>query len=58
MKKIGGYPHNEYPTDMDMGMEQIFIQRVGYGVATTRTLPAPLTSLVVIWPHRRQLARC
>ena len=45
MKKIDGYPHNGYPTDMGMGMGQIFIQRVGYGGATTRTLPAPLTSL-------------
>jgi len=45
-KKIDGYPHNGYPTDMDMGTWQIFIQRVGYGGATTRTLPAPLTSLV------------
>jgi len=47
MKKIDGYPHNEYPTDMDMGTGQIFIQRVGYGGATTRTLPAPLTSLIL-----------
>jgi len=31
---------------MDMGMGQIFIQRVGYEGATTCTLPAPLTSLV------------
>jgi len=46
MKKIDGYPHNGYPTDMGTGTGQIFIQRVGYGGATTRTLPAPLTSLV------------
>ena len=45
MKKIHGYPHNGYPTDMDMGTGRIFIQRVGYGEATTRSLPAPLTSL-------------
>jgi len=45
MKKIGGYPQNGYPTDMDTGTGQIFIQRVGYVGATTRTLPAPLTSL-------------
>ena len=45
MKKIDGYPHNRYPTDMGMGTGQIFIQRVGYGGATTRILPAPLTSL-------------
>jgi len=45
MKKIGGYPHNGCPTDMSTGTRQIFIQRVGYRGATTRTLPAPLTSL-------------
>jgi len=43
MRKIGGYPHNGYPTDMGTGTGQIFIQQVGYGGATTRTLPAPLT---------------
>jgi len=42
MKKIGGYPHNGYPTDMDTDTRQIFIQYVG---AITRTLPTPLTSL-------------
>jgi len=47
MKKIGGYPHNGYPTDMDTSTGQIFIQRVGYERATTCTLPAPLTSLGV-----------
>jgi len=31
-----------------MGTGRIFIQRVGYGGATTRTLPAPLTSLGLI----------
>jgi len=46
MKKIGGYPHNGYLTDMDIGTGRIFIQRVGYEGATTRTLPAPLTSLL------------
>jgi len=46
MKKIDGYPHNGYPTDMGTGTGQIFIQRVGYGGATTCTLPAPLTSLL------------
>jgi len=50
MKKIDGYPHNGYPTDMGMGTGQIFIQRVGYGGATTRTLPAPLTSLGGLLP--------
>jgi len=44
MKKIGGYPHNGYPTNMDTG--QIFIPRIGYEGATTRTLPALLTSLI------------
>jgi len=47
MKKIDGYPHNGYPTDMGTGTGQIFIQRVGYGGATTRTLPAPLTSFTI-----------
>jgi len=46
MKKIGGYPHNGYLMDMDTGMGKIFIQRVGYELATTRTLLVPLTSLV------------
>jgi len=32
---------------MGTGMRRIFIQRVGYGGTTTRTLPAPLTSLLV-----------
>ena len=45
MKKIDGYLHNGYPTNMDTGTWRIFIQRVGYGEATTRSLPAPLTSL-------------
>jgi len=45
MKKIDGYPHNGYPTDMGMGTGRIFIQWVGYGGTTTRTLPASLTSL-------------
>ena len=48
MKKIDGYPHNRYPTDMSTDTGWIFIQRVGYGGATTRTLPAPLTSLLII----------
>jgi len=43
MKKIDGYPHNGYPTDMGTGTRRIFIQWVGYGGTTTRTLPAPLT---------------
>ena len=30
---------------MDIGTRRIFIQQVGYEEATTRTLPAPLTSL-------------
>jgi len=39
MKKIGGYQHNGYPTDMGTGTRQIFIKWIGYGGATTRTLP-------------------
>jgi len=49
MKKIGGYPHSGYPTDMGTGTRQIFIQRIGYGGATIRTLPTPLTSLGMSW---------
>jgi len=45
MKKIDGYPYNGYPMDMGTGTGRIFIQRVGYEGATTRTLRAPLTSL-------------
>jgi len=29
------------------GTEHIFIQWIGYGGTTTRTLPAPLTSLII-----------
>jgi len=47
MKKIDGNPHNGYPTDMGTGTGQIFVQRIRYGGTTTRTLPAPLTSLPV-----------
>jgi len=47
MKKMDGYPHNRYLTDMNTGTGWKFIQRVGYGGATTRTLPAPLTSLIL-----------
>jgi len=45
---MDGYPHNGYLTDMDTDTDtrQIFIQRIGYGGATTRTLPVPLTSLI------------
>jgi len=52
MKKIDGYPHNRYPTDMDTGTGQIFIQRIGYGGGTTRILPIPLTSLPVTY-HKK-----
>jgi len=47
MKKIGRYPHNEYPTDKGTSTGQIFIQQVGYMGAITRTLPVPLTSLIL-----------
>jgi len=33
---------------MGTGTKQIFIQQVGYGGATTRTLPTPLTSLTAM----------
>ena len=60
MKKIHGYPHNGYPTDMGTG--RIFMERVGYGRATTRTLPAPLTSLRVrndynLWKTKKTMRR-
>jgi len=29
MKKIDGYPHNGYPTDMGTDTVRIFIQRIG-----------------------------
>ena len=47
VKKLCGYSHNGYPIYMSTGTgtRQIFIQRVGYGGATNRTLAAPLTSL-------------
>jgi len=41
MKKIDEYPHNEYPTDMGTGTRRILSNG-------THTLPAPLTSLVII----------
>ena len=45
IKKICEYPHNGY-SHTDMGrVRDKYIQRVGYEGATTRTLPAPLTSL-------------
>jgi len=47
IKNIGGYQHNGYPTDIGTGTRHIFIQRVGYGGATTRTLPASLTFLII-----------
>ena len=46
-KKLCEYPHNGYPTDMDMGTGRIFNQQVRYEGATTRTIPAQLTSLAI-----------
>jgi len=37
MKKIGEYPHNGYPTNMDTGTKHIFIQRIRY----EELLPVP-----------------
>ena len=48
IKKLCRYPHNGYPTDMDTCTGQIFIQRVWYEGATTRSIPALLTSLHMI----------
>jgi len=31
IKKLCGYPHNGYLTNIDTGTRHIFIQRVGYG---------------------------
>jgi len=53
MKKIDGYPHNG-PTDIDTSTRRIFIQQVECGGVTIRTLPAPLTSLILRtrqWHH-------
>jgi len=58
MKKIYGYSHNGYPTDMGMGTGQIFIQWVRYKRATTRTLPAPLTSLALTLPFCSLFKSC
>jgi len=48
-KKISGYPHNGYPTDMGIGTGLIFIQWVGCEGVITRTLSVPLTFLGVRW---------
>ena len=45
IKKIDGYSHNGYPTDINTDTKHIFIQ-IKYGWAITRTLPAPFTSLL------------
>jgi len=59
MKKIGGYPHNRYPTDMGTGTRRIFIRWIGYGGATTHILPVPLTSLVLAdYIHSISYCRC
>jgi len=47
IQKLCGYSHNGYSMDMSTGTGQVFIQRVGYGGATTRTLSTPLTSLLL-----------
>jgi len=45
MKKIGGYPHNGYPTNIGTGTGRIFIQWVRYKRVTTSIISASLTSL-------------
>jgi len=45
MKKIGGYPYNGYPMNIDMNMGRIFIQLIKHGRVTIRPLPALLTSM-------------
>jgi len=44
IKKLCGYSHNGYPTDMGTSTGRIFIQRVGYGGATTPTRPVEIPS--------------
>jgi len=44
--------------DMGTGTGRIFIQWVGYGGATTRTLPAALTSLIVYMFHNDFIRNC
>jgi len=46
IKKLCGYPHNGYLTNMGTIMGQI-----GYVGATTRTLPVPWTSLLRTFIH-------
>jgi len=36
-EKIGRYPHNGYPKDMDTGTRRIFIQQVGYRLTSLNT---------------------
>ena len=47
MEKKDGYPHNEYPTDIDTGTRRIFIQQIRYGGVAIHTLSASLISLAV-----------
>ena len=47
IKKICGYPRNAYPYGYGYEYKTIFIQRVGYEGATTRTLLVLLTSLTM-----------
>ena len=44
IKKLCGYP-----TNMDTNTGQIFIQQIGYRTTTIRTLPTPLTYLIVTY---------
>lgn len=48
IKKLYGYPYNAYWTDMYTRTRQIFIQRVRYESVIIRTLPIPVTSLLLI----------
>ena len=52
IKKLCGYSHNGYSTDMSTGTRQIFIQRVGYGGPTILPYPpVDIPSCRHVWFH-------
>jgi len=51
MKKIGGYPHNGYPTNIGTITGHIFIPRIGYERTTTRTLPVDIPNHMFIFSY-------
>jgi len=44
IQKLCEYPHNRYPTNIDISTRRIFIQRVRYEKTTTRTIEFVLVS--------------